>query len=59
MIHGDAQRTSFHVEDAARKTPEDRNDMLTLDELTQLRDGVATALALRTGAAGSLSLPQR
>ena len=58
VIHGDAQRTSLHLDDAARTTPEDRNDMLTIDELTALRDGVAAALALRTGAAaphGTLS----
>lgn len=58
QIHGDAQRTSLHLDDAARTTPEDRNDMLTIDELIALRDGVAAALALRTGAAaphGTLS----
>lgn len=58
VIYGDAQRTSLHLDDAARTTPEDRNDMLTIDELTALRDGVAAALALRTGAAaphGTLS----
>ena len=57
MIHGDAQRTSFHVEDSQRKTPEDRNDMLTLDELTQPRDGLAAALALRTAAAAGVTEP--